>query len=192
MNAIKKITATTLASVCAVGMSANLMAKDAPNVYVGGGYGQYKFEFENDDIDTDFDDSSDVIKVFVGSELAPGIAVELGYHDFGDTEQGPFEANLEGVSIGGKFGVPVTHFMTLYGNLGWFFWDADVEGTFLDDVTPISFSESYDGNDVFYGAGAKFDVSERVAIRVEYNRYELDDEIDPELDIFSVSGQVAF
>ncbi len=192
MKILNKISAAALVPFMAASMSSEVMAKDAPNVYVGGGYGQYKFEFDNDDIDTDFDDESDVIKVFVGAELAPGMAVELAYHDFGETEQGPFEADLEGTSIAGKFGVPIGGIATLYGNLGWFFWDADVDGSFLDGPTPVTFSQSYDGNDVFYGGGAKFNLTQSVSVRVEYNRYELDDEIDPELDIFSVSGQVAF
>ena len=45
---------------------------------------------------------------------------------------------------------------------------------------------------MFYGAGIQYAFSNNVQMRLEYERYELDDEIDPEMDVASVSIQYMF
>ena len=45
---------------------------------------------------------------------------------------------------------------------------------------------------MFYGAGIQYAFSSNVQMRLEYERYELDDEIDPEMDVASVSIQYMF
>ena len=53
-------------------------------------------------------------------------------------------------------------------------------------------SSSIDGGDWLYGAGVEFHLNENVNMRLEYTRYELENNIDPDMDVAAVSVEYQF
>lgn len=160
----------------------------AQEFYLGLGYGQYKFEFDNDEIDTDFDDSKEVLKIFGGGKINEAVGLELTYLGFGESSDKGLDADIEGLSFAGIISLPASEYFSVFGKIGWLAWEADISG----DFGLISVKETLDGNDLFFGAGLKFGLGEMVDLRIEYDRYEIDDDFNPELDIASISAQVVF
>lgn len=56
----------------------------------------------------------------------------------------------------------------------------------------MSLKETVEGEDFFVGVGLEVGLGDAIDVRVDYDRYELDERIDPELDMVSVSAQFAF
>lgn len=162
-----------------------------PGAYVGLGYGQYSFEFGDDS--TGFDDDREVIKLFVGGQFSDAFGLELTYLDFDEAHDSDINAELEGWSLAGIFSAPLADNFSIYGKLGWFSWETDVRGQ-LGGTGPvlIDIDENIDGDDLFYGAGVRIGLSDAIDLRLEYERYEIDEDIDPELDIMSANIQVGF
>ncbi len=176
-------------AVCSIAFLAALpMAAQAqaPEAYIGVGYGQYKFEFE--DADTDFKDDQDLMKFFVGGKFNETFGVELSHLNFSDGGDEFLDTDIKGISLAGVLSAPISEYFSVFGKAGWFAWEADIESK--SDI--VDFSRSIDGNDFFYGAGLKFKLTDHADLRLEYDRYEIDDEIDPELDIVSFSAQYVF
>lgn len=187
----------SLLAVGLIGLASTASAQPPEmGFYLGAGYGSYKYQFDNDDLDTNFDDDSDVVKAFAGLNFNPAIgnynpslALEVTYLNFGDAEDEGLTASLEGMSLAGIIAAPLNRHVTLFGKLGWFAWETDVEGTLIGDIIV---DEEADGDDIFYGIGVKLALTEVVDLRLEYDRYEIDDAIDPDLDIVSLSAQYTF
>jgi hypothetical protein len=161
--------------------------------YVGIGYGQYRFEFDDDRIDSDFEDDREVIRLFAGGQFSDVFGLEVTYLDFDEAHDRDINAELEGWSLAGIFSAPLADNFAVYGKLGWFAWETDVQGQ-LGGNGPVlvNIDESIDGDDLFYGAGIKIGLGDAVALRFEYDRYEIDENIEPELDILSANLQVEF
>ena len=184
---MNKIIPLTVASFLTVVASVNSYS-DAPEVYLGAGYGQFKFEFDDDDNDTNFDDSQAAYRIFVGGNVTENFGGELTYINFDEANDLGTNTDIDGVSIAGVFTAPLGEFFSLYAKGGLFKWEA----SYSNSVAGIPFSESVDGNDIFYGVGAKVSLSQNVDLRFDYDRYELDDDINPELDIISANLQFNF
>jgi len=84
---------------------------------------------------------------------------------------------------------PITDSFSVYAKGGWLEWDAEIE----QDLGELgSISADTDGGDVFYGAGIEYAFTTNMQVRLEYERYELEDDIDPDMDVASVSFQYMF
>lgn len=130
-------------------------------------------------------DSDNGFKFTGGYRINKNIALEASYVDLGEFEADDdlvaaaeylSGTSLNGVSVeitGIELSVigfaPVSDVVALFARVGVFNWDADlvVETTFYG-----SGSVSEDGSDPFLGAGIQLDVSERVAIKAEFVRYD--------------------
>lgn len=134
------------------------------------------------------DDEGTAYKAFVGANINEIFATELGYVSFGDVEEEDqdidafdeatsFEADGITTSLVGF--LPLTERFLLHGKVGALFWDAESR------VGGVSANE--DGTDVFFGAGATYEFTEQVAVRAEYDRFQLDD-----TDIDTVFASVVF
>lgn len=164
-------------------------AEEVPNWYVGFGYGQYKLEFETD-TDTDFDDDRDALNVYVGGRFTRAIGAEITFYEFDDAEDSTLQTELEGASIAGVFYAPLwENRFDIYLKLGWFFWESEVETAILPGA-PLT--EDFEGDDFFYGAGVQFGFTDTFGLRLEYDRFELEDDIEPDLDYASVNLQFSF
>jgi opacity protein-like surface antigen len=165
---------------------------DAPGAYVGLGYGQYRFEFDNG-TDTDFSDKREVLKAYVGGMFTDAVGLELTYLNFDEANDNDIDADIDGWSLAGIFAAPISENFSIYGKLGWLDWEADLNGEASAGPVFVDVSNDIDGTDVFYGAGARFGLSDAVSLRFEYDRYKLDvNSLDPDLDILSANLQFGF
>ena len=162
---------------------------DSPRIYTGIGYGQYSFEFEDSDNDTDFDDDAQMLKGYIGTQFNEYLSLELAYQNFDEVSDIDSYAEVDGVSLAARLAAPITDSFSVYAKGGWLEWDAEVTSD-LPAIGKISADQS--GGDVFYGAGIEYAFTTNMQVRFEYERYELKDEIDPEMDVASVSFQYMF
>ena len=79
-----------------------------------------------------------------------------------------------------KASLPLEKF-SLYARLGLSFWDLDLEAT--DSAVPgMVFKGGDSGNDLFYGLGAQYAISETMNIGIEYMEAEYGAEFDGDFD----------
>lgn len=154
--------------------------------YIGAGYGQYKFEFEDKDNNQEFSDENSVGKLFLGAQANDILGAELTYLSFSDGEDGFIKSEIEGVSAALTLGLPISDYVAIRARGGWLVWEADYK------VSNLPIKENFKGEDFFAGVGLEIGLGDSVDIRVDYDRYQLDEEINPEIDIVSVSAQLAF
>lgn len=141
------------------------------------------------------DDKDTAFKGIAGYQFNKYIAVEANYTDLGETtlkgntgdtfnsgnNTYVFTADNVNISTDSKsyglsaiLGYPLHQYFTPFVKLGGQFWDTD--------ATVSSDAGNADGNDdgtsFLLGAGIRADIHERVAIRAEYERYDIDDDVD--------------
>lgn len=129
------------------------------------------------------DDSDTAFGVQVGYRWGKYIAAELGYVDLGEAW---YRADIEGTtgrvtarhqSSGPTLGVlglvPVNEKFDLYGRLGLFYSDVRVRLAGEDANGQILISEEVKAHskDVYAGIGAAWNINEKFALRVEYQRF---------------------
>ncbi|HEX5057223.1 MAG TPA: outer membrane beta-barrel protein [Gammaproteobacteria bacterium] len=125
------------------------------------------------DASFDADDSDTAAKIFGGFNINPYFGIEFGYIDLGETTA-DFSLDSDGnlfpsgeTRVGSSFSVdgfnagvvgslPFSDLISLNGRAGVYFWNSksefsarDTTGAFFND----SFSESDNGNDIYYGVG---------------------------------------
>lgn len=139
-----------------------------PGLYLGGGAGYNRVEGEDFTGDGDeFKDDRVSYKGIAGLKLGQHFSLEGQYLNFGTAEDGDNRVDADGWTAGGVFELPMTQNFSVYGKGGALFWDA--EGRFAN------VSADDDGTDPFYGVGARFALSQHLALRLEYERFELND-----------------
>lgn len=186
-------TLATAGLLTSVSLSASMAAiaddfnVDDSEFYLGGGYGQYSIKWEDEN--TEFDDDAEVLKAYGGMKINEFVGAEIVYLNFDEANDFDSNATIHGLGFAGILSAPLHERFSLYAKGGWFTWNAEVEAT-LPVVGTVS--EDMDGGDWFYGGGLKFGLAEHLDLRVEYERYELDDDIDPEIDVASVNLQYSF
>jgi opacity protein-like surface antigen len=156
--------------------------------------------------------TDDANKVYIGYRFSRSVAVELSHIDFGTagirlstdvtapsgTFRGEAEVSVDvtGLSLAGLFGLPLGNRFSVYARLGVLDWEADGRGTATGSVpdgaggrtaTTEQFVASESGADVHYGVGARFRVTDHVAVRAEWERYEIAD-----LNVLSAGLEYAF
>jgi OOP family OmpA-OmpF porin len=179
---------TTISTIATLGMLSLTpsAAVAEPHGYIGAGYGQYKFKFDDGDNDQKFSDKNTVGKIFLGAQATDVVGAEVTYLSFSDGEDGVIKSEIEGVSAALTLGVPIGDYLAIRARGGWLIWEADYK------VDNLPLKETVDGEDFFVGVGLEIGLGDSVDIRVDYDRYELDENIDPELDMVSVSAQFSF
>lgn len=150
--------------------------------FLGGGVGYYRID-EQDFLNEDDDINDDRVswKAFAGLDFGRIFALELAYIDFGELSEGPAALDATGWTAAGILSLPVTDNFAPYAKAGQLFWDAD--------FTAGDVSLSDDGNDFFYGAGLRFALNDWSDIRLEYERFTMD---DTDVDMASVNLQLSF
>ena len=117
------------------------------------------------------DDEDTAFKLLGGYRVNPNFAVEFAYTGLGEASAsfagfGTISVESSGFEVLAVATAPVGAQWSLYGKIGLFRWDLDV-----NDGTGVvgSFSES--GTDLTYGLGASYDFSRDSALRIEYQQY---------------------
>lgn len=151
-------------------------AAAANGLYVGAAWGAYTVD------ESSLDDNDDMLKGFVGIQINEMFGIEGQWNDFNRLSNGNndrFEADGWGLSAMLSF--PVGKESTIFAKIGNFWWDS--ESSFAGSARDT------DGNDPFWGAGFKFGFNKHLALRIEWERYDVSS-ID--LDTYSVGLQFNF
>jgi OmpA-OmpF porin, OOP family len=150
-------------SAAAMTVSAGALAQQSrmSGWYVGGDIGKVDFGSEDD---TGF-------RILGGYQLNRNFAAELGYGMLFD-KGGAEVTTWELVGIGSY---PLANNFSIFGKLGFAMWETEVS------VLGLTLKE--DGTDLTYGFGVQYDVNPRLAIRGQWQRYDVDPD---EADMFSI------
>ncbi len=160
---------------------------DRTSAYIGAGGGWYGVDGDLadgasfGDID-EVDDEDIMFKVFAGGKFNSWLGFEGGYVNFGeaDDENASFEADGFTLALVGF--IPVSWFFSPYVKVGGFYWDAETS-------VPGSGTSEDDGTDIFYGAGGEIMFTQNIGARLEYERYEFEDQ---DVDSASLNFLYAF
>lgn len=156
--------------------------------YVGAGVGQFNLNLDNlDDVDdavTSIRESDDnAWKVFGGYRFLPFLGIEAAYIDFGspgdrfDTSgsDGNYRVDISGFAPSLIASVPLGP-VELFGKIGQYYYDVD---TRLDiDAPGPDIDTSYSRNDFLWGGGISLVVLERLELRAEYEKVEIENASD--------------
>jgi len=164
-----------------------------PEFSIGAGYGLTKLK------DEDFDEDEAAKKAFALVKFNEYIGLEASYIDFDEARNDAFTINADGKSLALILEAPISPAFSIYAKGGQLWWDADAS----INSSVFDASDNYDGDETFWGAGAKFRLSDNLDLRVEYERFnfnisrdEIDvlqqDDIDMDVDFASVSLQFTF
>lgn len=176
----------------------------AADFYAGGSVGQTKAEDYEDYVASnyddgsivaaDFDDKDTALRLFVGADVNPNVAVELGYVDLGEATTDALsngccfyaaggvrhELSADGIDLSVLGKLPVGDAGAVNVRIGFLKWDGDEK---ISDSTG-SLSGSDDGTDFFLAFGGQYRLSEQFGLRGEYAMYKLD---DFDVDVLSLS-----
>lgn len=151
--------------------------------YVGGGIGYYRLNDGNFlDEDERLKDDRYAWRAFAGVDFARFLALEAGYIDFAKASSGNASLDVDGWTAAVVGAIPLTQTFALTGKVGNLWWDATQE-------TGAGGRSSDSGDDIFYGVGVRFSMTPNTDLRVEYDRYEVD---DVDLDTASLNLQYRF
>lgn len=164
-----------------------------PEFSVGGGYGLTKLK------DGDFDEDEAAKKVFAVVKFNEYIGVEAAYIDFDESGNGALDIDLKGKALNLILELPVSQSFSVYAKGGQMWWDADTN----IDTSEFITSNDYDGNETFWGLGAKFRLAEHLDLRIEYERFNFEisrneinvlqpNDINMDVDFASVNLQFTF
>lgn len=123
----------------------------------------------------DIDASSTAHRFTVGWRFNDYLTLEGGYHNFGRFDQtvdiggAPTNVSLkaDGFTLGGSGSLPLTDRVSMFARAGAFFWDGDGE---INNVTTAAPEET----NLYFGAGARFALTEKLSATVDGSRYDLD------------------
>ena len=154
-----------LATALLIGTASNA-AIASPGVYFGVGLADAKLN------ETGIDNETGK-KLFVGYQVNRFIAVEAGYNDFGSYDSSSISATseLDGLEVSALASYPIGTRFSVFGRLGIWEWDYDVEG---QNGNPIS---SKSGHNIVHGAGVDFKLNQRFKVRGSWDEYRVDDGI---------------
>lgn len=161
---------STLLLSAALGAAAFGASAQEPGFYAGAGVGQ---SFVDEGV---YDDEDTAFTVFGGYQFNRYFGLEAGYADFGKIEPDVAGPALEGDSayLTAVGTLPVTEKFSAYAKAGLHRWNVD---TSLPGVTG---NNDDSGSDPTYGVGAQYRFTDKVALRAEYSRFEVED-VDADL-----------
>lgn len=143
-------------------VASNAIADPADQVgpYVSGYVGGFKSR------GGDFEDENSVFDIGVGYRFLPFVSAELSYTNFGEYGNDFASAELDGYKLSAVGILPLTEKVELYGEVGQFFSNVDVE--------LVGFESDYDDETLFFGVGIGFQISDPLWVNIEYQRYKVD------------------
>ena len=147
--------------------------------YLGGGVGQFNAQIDDvDDVDAtvdEWDNDDTAYKLFGGYRLNNFLAFELDYINLGE----PSGSVVPGVNLDAAVDgfapyvvgtIPLGNWFEVYGRLGYFFYDATL-GVESEIDGRAEFDE--ESEDLVYGAGIGAKIGEKLNVRFEYERFDL-------------------
>jgi opacity protein-like surface antigen len=174
---------TTLAALAALALAPAAFAQQQEEVsgfYAGGGIGQFNASIDDfDDVDNtvdDWDDDDTAYKLFAGYRLNPFLGFELAYINLGEPsgEVVPgfnLDASIDGFAPYVVGTIPLGPWFEIYGRLGYFFYDATVGA---DTTLGGRVEVDEESEDLVYGAGIGANIGEKLNLRFEYEKFDLE------------------
>jgi OOP family OmpA-OmpF porin len=147
--------------------------------YIGGGVGQFNAGIDDvDDVDETveaWDDDDTAYKFFGGYRINRFLAVELDYINLGEPSGAVVpgfnvDASVDGFAPYVIGTIPLGAYFEVYGRLGYYFYDANV-GREDELDNRVEFDE--ESEDLVYGAGIGANIGEKLNIRFEYEKFDL-------------------
>lgn len=134
-------------------------------------------------------------KVFAGYNVAPNIAVEGSYVDFGKADSdftirggipgnavanpGSVQTKASGFGVSGVANAPLNEQMSLFGKAGIVAWEAEDKVTVKNVTLPgtnykqdVTTKSKTDGVDLSLGAGASYKINDNWGVRGEVEHFE--------------------
>lgn len=178
---------------------------DNKGFYVGAGVGQADQRDTCDDAIGSCDDDDLGWKVFAGYKFNKYLAIEGGSVDFGQADgdtfflnvdtleivPGTLEIKVDGFFLSGMAEWPINNKFSVLVKLGMIYWDIEFDATDVADNLELIGDEDENGTDVFYGLGAQYKITDNLALRAEWERFNNigDSEIGA-TDIDLISGGI--
>ncbi|MGE5240412.1 MAG: porin family protein [Bacteroidota bacterium] len=132
---------------------------DQPGVYLGASWGGYRIN------ESDFHDNDNLVKGFVGGQFTDWFGIEGQWTDFNRLDNGNSRFDADGKGLAAVFSLPLASASSFFVKGGQFWWDSNSAlGGVVGDK---------DGNDPFWGAGFKLGFNKNLAMRLEYERYDV-------------------
>jgi len=133
-------------------------------------------------------------KIFGGVELTPMFGIEAGYTDVRKSEHTftigatPGRATTDGSRsyVAGKASMPINEAFSVYGKLG-----AGYTKTNLSSSTPLV-SRSDSKTELYGALGGQYNLNEKVALTLEYERYGKTKQYGVKADAITVAAKYAF
>ncbi len=192
----------TIASQCAVA--------DDSNWYIGGNVGQSRATIDNPRISTQllgaglattsiFDNNRDTgYKIFGGYQINKYFSLEGGYFNLGDfgytattVPAGTLNGNirLQGVNLDGVGTLPITDQFSVFGRVGLNYAQAR-DGFSSTGLVPVPANANPGKTELNYklGAGLQYDFTKSLGMRLEAERYRINDAVGNrgDIDLYSL------
>jgi len=199
---MKKLYLASVAIALAASSTASF-GIDAGQFYVTGGIQQMNIDIDTSGTTgatTDEDDTG--FNLGVGYKVNDFFSVEGGYMDLGKASATlsaggsalglsmtagsvTAEADYDAVYLGGVFEYGINDKLSLNAKGGLYWWDADYRATYSSAtfrlnsytyvVTNGTTTWSDDGDDIYYGLGATYNLSDNLQVRADWYRSDTDD-----------------
>ncbi len=145
-----------------IALSAALLWSTASQaeVFLGAGIGQS--DIDDSAHGVSLDETDDAWKLYGGMMVTENFGFEAGWTDLGDGSSGAVDTETEAFYAAGVAAFPIVENFSIYGKIGVALWDQDINTT------------SYDGADLMYGIGAKYNFMDQFHARLEWEQYDAD------------------
>src|SRR5689334_22956170 len=172
--------AAALATLAVAAAAPAAYAQDeSRGFYLGGGVGQFNAQIDDvDQVDNtvdNWDEDDTAYKFFGGYRLNKFLAFELDYMNLGEPSGAVVpgrnvDASIDGFAPYVVGTIPLGKWFEVYGRLGYYFYDANV-GVEDELDNRVEFDE--ESEDLVWGAGIGANIGERLNVRFEYERFDL-------------------
>lgn len=154
--------------------------EEVSGFYAGAGVGQFNAGIDDvDDVDAtvdEWDEDDTAYKIFAGYRMNRFLGFELDYINLGEPSGSVvpgfnFDAAVDGFAPYVVGTVPLGPYFELYGRLGYFFYDAT---TGVEDELGGRVELDEESEDLVWGAGIGANLGEKLNLRFEYERFDLE------------------
>ncbi|MCF7979412.1 MAG: outer membrane beta-barrel protein [Chromatiaceae bacterium] len=187
-----------------------------PGFYLGAAVGKAYADLNKGDvtgplIDVGFpvtgsseDDDDTGWKVLGGYQVNRYFGIEASWVVLGDYS---INANLGGANpgqvkseldLGGAFnlgvtaGYPFTDRLSAFAKLGAVFWDADAKSTANLASGSAAAKDDANGSDLSFGLGVAYYLTDHIAVRGDWDRYQIGGDADTDVNLWSLAVQYKF
>lgn len=160
-----------------LGVVAALATSAHAEFYLGASAATTSSDFEFDEVD-DLEGDELGWKLYGGYNLCKFAGIEASYRDLGNFREsndvGSVDLDLKVLDAAARLYVPVVPILNIFAKAGYanVAWDGSV--SINDEV------DNFDEDDweLFYGVGAELNLGKQFAIRAEWERYDVSEDID--------------